>query len=44
MWNNIFLGNKKSHRVTPMALENKKAMGPIWSPMAFHPMRDKPYG
>jgi hypothetical protein len=28
---------QKSHRVAPMAFENKKAMGPNQSPMAFHP-------
>jgi hypothetical protein len=28
---------QKSHRVAPMAFENKKAMGPTRSPMAFRP-------
>ena len=40
----LIFKNKKSHREPPMALGNKKAMGPIESPMAFYPIRDKPYG
>jgi len=35
---------KKAIENPPMALGNKKAMGPIESPMAFYPIRDKPYG
>jgi hypothetical protein len=31
------LKNKKAIRLCPYGFENKKAMGPIRSPMAFHP-------